>query len=398
MPLRTRLVLGTVVDILETTDVDSPQENYEMIGNAPIIRPKLIEIARWISEYYCCPLQTAMTCVLPQVVRQASIAPRRLNFARLLRRPTVAELDALATKAPRQADALRALQSVDAPQRVGELAQEAGVSEAVFRSLERTGWLRIETAEVARDPFAREIFLPTTELVLNAEQRQAVDSIKEAMQTPAQPLLLFGVTGSGKTEIYLQAIRHVIDLGRTALVLVPEISLTPQTVERFKARFADAQREVAVLHSHLSGGERFDEWRNIHSAVRASSSGRGALSLRRSKTLGSSSSMKSMRAPISRRKPRAIMLVMSPFCARSGRRAVVLGSATPSMESRHNRATGSHRLLRLSQRVDDRRMPIIRVLDMRRAPRPGGADAICAPRSCKPSSNAFLVVSRLSSS
>jgi primosomal protein N' (replication factor Y) (superfamily II helicase) len=265
VPLRTRLVLGTVVDILETTDVDSPREIYEMIGNSPMIRPRLIEIARWISEYYCCPLQTAMTCVLPQVVRQASVAPRRLNFARLLRRPTVAELDALATKAPRQADALRILQNVDAPRRVGDLAEEAGVSEAVFRSLERTGWLRIETAEVARDPVAREIFLPTTELVLNTEQRQAVDSIKETIQTPAQPLLLFGVTGSGKTEIYLQTIRHVIELGRTALVLVPEISLTPQTVERFKARFADAQREVAVLHSHLSGGERFDEWRKIHS-------------------------------------------------------------------------------------------------------------------------------------
>ena len=76
MPLRTRLVLGTVVEILETTEVESPREIHEMIGDAPMIRPKLIEIARWISEYYCCPLQTAMGCVLPQVVRQAKISPR----------------------------------------------------------------------------------------------------------------------------------------------------------------------------------------------------------------------------------------------------------------------------------------------------------------------------------
>ncbi|HVJ58018.1 MAG TPA: hypothetical protein VM574_09290, partial [Terrimicrobiaceae bacterium] len=194
VPLRARLVLGTVVDVLETTDVNSPREIHEIIGNAPMIRPKLIEIARWISEYYCCPLQTAMGCVLPQVVRQASVSPRRLNFARLLRRPTVADLDALTAKAPRQADALRTLQNVEAPRRVSELAEEAGVSEAIFRSLERKGWLIIETAEVARDPFAREIFLPSAELVLNAEQRHAVDSIKQMIQTPAQPLLLFGVT------------------------------------------------------------------------------------------------------------------------------------------------------------------------------------------------------------
>ena len=380
VPLRTRLVLGTVVDILETTDADSPREIYEMIGNAPMIRPKLIEIARWISEYYCCPLQTAMTCVLPQVVRQASVAPRRLNFARLLRRPTVAELDALATKAPRQADALRALQDVDAPRRIGELAEEAGVSEAVFRGLERKGWLTIETAEVARDPFAGETFLPTTELVLNAEQRHAVDSIKKAIQTPAQPLLLFGVTGSGKTEIYLQAIRQVIDLGRSALVLVPEISLTPQTVERFKARFADAQREVAVLHSHLSGGERFDEWRKIHSGGARIVIGARSAVFAPLEDLGiiivdeeHEGTYKQEEAPRYHARDVAVLRAKHEGCA------VVLGSATPSMESWHNCATGKYRLLRLSQRVDNRRMPVIRVLDMRRAPRPGGAEAICAP-------------------
>jgi primosomal protein N' (replication factor Y) (superfamily II helicase) len=380
VPLRTRLVLGTVVDILETTEVNSPREIHEIIGNAPMIRPKLIEIARWISEYYCCPLQTAMSCVLPQVVRQASVSPRRLNFARLLRRPTVAELDALATKAPRQADALRTFQDLDTPRRIGELAEEAGVSEAVIRSLERKGWLTIETAEVGRDPFAHETFLPTTELVLNAEQRHAVDSIKDAIQTPAQPLLLFGVTGSGKTEIYLQAIRHVIDLERTALVLVPEISLTPQTVERFKARFARAQREVAVLHSHLSGGERFDEWRKIHSGGARIVIGARSAVFAPLENLGiiivdeeQEGTYKQEEAPRYHARDVAVLRAKQEGCA------VVLGSATPSMESWHNCATGKYRLLRLSQRVDDRRMPVIRVLDMRRAPRPGGAEAICAP-------------------
>ena len=380
VPLRTRLVLGTVVEVLETSAVESPREIHEMIGTAPLIRPKLIEIARWISEYYCCPLETAMACVLPQVVRQAAVSPRRLNFARLLRTASAGEIEALARKAPRQADALQAVQDAGGPRPVAELAEAAGVSDTVFRALERNGWIAIESGEVARDPFANETFLPTSDLVLNAEQSLAVEAIKEAIVAPSRPILLFGVTGSGKTEIYLQAIRHAIALGRTALVLVPEISLTPQTVERFKARFAGVQREVAVLHSHLSDGERYDEWRKIHSggarivigarsAVFAPLDGLGIIIVDEEHE----GTYKQEEAPRYHARDVAVLRAQREECA------VVLGSATPSMESWHNCRTGKYRLLRLSQRVDDRRMPVIRVLDMRKAPRPAGAEAICAP-------------------
>jgi primosomal protein N' (replication factor Y) len=380
VPLRTRLVLGTVVEVLESSEVESPREVHEVIGDAPLIRPKLIEIARWISEYYCCPLETAMGCVLPQVVRQAAVSPRRLNFARLLRKVSATDLDLLSRRAPRQADALRAVQAADGPRPIAELAEAAGVSEGVFRALERRGWLAIETGEVARDPFANETFLPTSDLVLNAEQSLAIEAIKEAMEMPARPLLLFGVTGSGKTEIYLQAIRHAVDLGRTALLLVPEISLTPQTVERFKARFAEVQREVAVLHSHLSGGERYDEWRKIHSGGARIVIGARSAVFAPLERLGivivdeeHEGTYKQEEAPRYHARDVAVLRAQREGCA------VVLGSATPSMESWHNCRTGKYRLLRLSQRVDDRRMPVMRVLDMRKAPRPSGAEAVCAP-------------------
>jgi primosomal protein N' (replication factor Y) len=380
VPLRTRLVLGTVVEVLESSEVESPREVHEVIGDAPLIRPKLIEIARWISEYYCCPLETAMGCVLPQVVRQATVSPRRLNFARLLRKVSAADLDLLSRRAPRQADALRAIQAADGPRPIAKLAEAAGVSEGVFRALERRGWLAIELAEVARDPFANETFLPTSDLVLNAEQSLAVEAIKEAMEMPARPLLLFGVTGSGKTEIYLQAIRHAIDLGRTALVLVPEISLTPQTVERFKARFAGVQRQIAVLHSHLSGGERYDEWRKIHSGAASIVIGARSAVFAPLERLGivivdeeHEGTYKQEEAPRYHARDVAVLRAQREGCA------VVLGSATPSMESWHNCRTGKYRLLRLSQRVDNRRMPVLRVLDMRKAPRPSGAEAVCAP-------------------
>ncbi|MGA7883658.1 MAG: primosomal protein N' [Terrimicrobiaceae bacterium] len=380
VPLRARTVLATVIEVLDAPAVESPRAIHEVIGGKPLIRPRLLELARWISEYYCCPLETAMACVLPQVVRQAKISPRRLNFAKLRREFSQDEMAVLARKAPRQADALRALQQAGGPRRVTELAESAGVSESVFRALERNGWVAIESEDVARDPFSGETFLPTRDLALNSEQGLALQALKEAIEAPGRPLLLFGVTGSGKTEIYLQAIRHAINLGRTALVLVPEISLTPQTVERFKARFAGAQREVAVLHSHLSAGERHDEWHKIRAGAARIVIGARSAVFAPIDQLGiiivdeeHEGSYKQEEAPRYHARDIAVLRAQRETCA------VVLGSATPSMESWHNANTGKYRLLRLRRRVDDRRMPLIRVLDMRKAARPSGAEAICAP-------------------
>jgi primosomal protein N' (replication factor Y) len=380
VPLRARLVLATVVEVLDASTVKSPREIHEVIGGTPLIRPRLLEIARWISEYYCCPLETAMACVLPQVVRQAKVSPRRLNFVRLTRRASAEELAALARKAPRQAGALRAVQEAGGPRPVVELVELAGVNESVFRALERNGWVTIEAEDVARDPFSGETFLPTSDLALNTEQGLALKAIKEAIEAPVRPLLLFGVTGSGKTEIYLQAIRHAITLGRTALVLVPEISLTPQTVERFKARFAGVQREVAVLHSHLSAGERYDEWYKIRAGAARIVIGARSAVFAPIDRLGiiivdeeHEGSYKQEEAPRYHARDVAVLRAQREACA------VVLGSATPSLESWYNARTEKYQLLELPQRVDDRRMPVIRVLDMRKMARSPGAEAICAP-------------------
>ena len=380
VPLRAKQVLATVIETLDVSAVKSPREIQAVIGGSPLIRPSLLGIARWISEYYCCPLETAMAAVLPQVVRQAKISPRRLNFARLKKGASAEDMAALGRKAPRQLDALRALQTAGGPRPVAELAQSAGVHESVFRALERNGWLTIEAQDVAREPFSGETFLPSSELMLNAEQRLAVEALNQAIEDPSRPLLLFGVTGSGKTEIYLQAIRHALTLGRTALVLVPEISLTPQTVERFKARFADSQQEVAVLHSHLSAGERYDEWYKIHSGATRIVIGARSAVFAPLDRLGiiivdeeHEGSYKQEEAPRYHARDVAVLRAQRERCA------VVLGSATPSMESWHNVQIGKYRLLQLRQRVDGRRMPLIRVLDMRKTARSSHSEAICAP-------------------
>ncbi len=175
------------------------------------------------------------------------------------------------------------------------------------------------------------------------------------------------MTGSGKTEVYLQAIALTLARGQTALVLVPEISLTPQTVERFKSRFAPTQQEVAVLHSHLSDGERHDEWHKINDGRARIVIGARSAVFAPLKDLGlivvdeeHENSYKQEEAPRYHGRDLAVLRARL-----EGNCAVLLGSATPSLESYHNAHTGKYRLIEMPQRVDDRRMPRIRIVDLR---------------------------------
>jgi primosomal protein N' (replication factor Y) len=173
----------------------------------------------------------------------------------------------LQRRAPRQAELLEAILRLEGPTRASQLLRQTSLDNQTLRALEKRGLVELREEAVARDPHGDEQFIATSNLALNQEQMHALKEITQALDSlvKSRPILLHGVTGSGKTEIYLQAIRAALDRQRTAIVLVPEISLTPQTVERFKGRFADMQDAVAVLHSHLSEGERHDEWHKIHS-------------------------------------------------------------------------------------------------------------------------------------
>ncbi|HPR90997.1 MAG TPA: primosomal protein N', partial [Synergistaceae bacterium] len=176
-------------------------------------------------------------------------------------------------------------------------------------------------------------------------------------------VLLHGVTGSGKTEVYIQAIDYVLGKGNGAIVLVPEISLTPQTVERFVGRFGD---RVAVLHSHLSDGERHDEWHRINRGDAEIVVGARSAVFAPVRNLGiiivdeeHEPSYKQEDAP--RYNARDVAVMRASLCGC----AVVLGSATPSMESWNNARAGKYASAHLTKRVDDRKMPVIRVVDMR---------------------------------
>src|SRR5438046_7372845 len=265
---------------------------------------------------------------------------------------------------------------LEAPVRAADLLRQTSLDNQTLRALAKRGLAKMREEAVVRDPHGDEQFIATSNLELNAEQVLALKEITQLLDSPesARPILLHGVTGSGKTEIYLQAIRAALERGRSAIVLVPEISLTPQTVERFKGRFAAAQDAVAVLHSHLSEGERHDEWHKIHSGQARIVIGARSAVFAPLKNLGlivvdeeHETSYKQEEAP--RYHARDVAVVR----AKIEKAIVLLGSATPSLESYQNALTKKYLLAALTQRVDNCQMPLIRVIDLRQEQRSGRA-------------------------
>jgi len=254
----------------------------------------------------------------------------------------------------------------DHPMRQATAAELRGAfvnAAAKLRELEAAGLVRWHAEEQYR-PVLPPVAVTDRRVTLSAPQAAAVEAIRAAMAPGFVPFLLWGVTGSGKTEVYLRAVATALERQRTALILVPEISLTHQLVDRVRARFGD---RIAILHSHLSTGERWDEWRRI---------ARGEASI----VIGARSAVF---APLSRLgvivvdeehdaaykqadgvryhgRDVAVMRAKLESCP------IILGSATPSMESFHNAQTGRYRLLQLTERVEARPLPPVRVVDLRR--------------------------------
>ncbi|EDY17467.1 primosomal protein N' [Chthoniobacter flavus Ellin428] len=378
VPVRTRTALATVIELLEETDVPGVKLISEVVSAEPILSPLLLKLGAWISDYYCCSLEAAMKAVLPNVIRKAEVGHQTRLFARLAREVEEEELEKLRKKAPLQAGVIDHLTEAAQPVSVTELAEKCDASHAVVQALVKKGLIVTEAARVERDPFGDESFVHAAPLAMNPEQTAVFEHVRRAIDHPPdaapKPLLLHGVTGSGKTEIYLQAIQLVLERGQTAIMLVPEISLTPQTVERFKSRFAATRHEVAVLHSHLSEGERHDEWHKIRdgrarivigarSAIFAPCANLGLIVVDEEHE----NTYKQEETPRYHGRDIAVLRASMEKCA------ILLGSATPSLESFHNAQTGKYELLRLIARVDDKKMPFIRIIDLRMESKKHGA-------------------------
>ncbi len=372
VPFRDKSALATVVSTLDQSNVGGIRPIEAIVGEGPVLSEPLLELAKWMSAYYCCPLETVMRSLLPQVIRKAEIGWKKQLFVQPARKIDNEEFENLRKRAPRQAELLEAIARLNSPIRAAELLRKTSLDNQTLRALAKRGLVELREEAVERDPHADEQFVATSKLELNAEQAAALRQIADALASPEnpRPILLHGVTGSGKTEIYLQAIRAALDRGRSAIVLVPEISLTPQTVERFKGRFAEARDAVAVLHSHLSGGERHDEWHKIHSGRARIVIGARSAVFAPLKNLAliivdeeHETTYKQEEAPRYHARDVAVVRAKIEKCA------VVLGSATPSLESYHNATTGKYELATLTQRVDERQMPLMRIVDLRQVRR-----------------------------
>src|SRR6476620_4103069 len=383
VPFRDKSALATVVAIPEQSEAKGIRPIEAIIGDAPVLSEQLLELARWIGSYYCCPIETVMRSMLPQVIRRAEVGWKKQLFVQPASKIDPGEIEKLRRRAPRQAELLEAISKLEKPIRAAELLRQTALDNQTLRALVKRGLAELREEAVVRDPHGDEQFIATSNLVLNQEQTHALNEVEQALDGPenARPILLHGVTGSGKTEIYLQAIRRALDHGRTAIVIVPEISLTPQTVERFKGRFAEAQDDVAVLHSHLSQGERHDEWHKIHSGRARIAIGARSAIFAPLRNLGlivvdeeHETTYQQEEAPRYHARDVAVVRAKIEKCA------VVLGSATPSLESYHNATIGKYRLVTLTQRVDQKQMPLIRVVDLRQERRKEKKAAILSER------------------
>ena len=389
VPFGPREVMGVVTAVLDESPHGDLREIIKTVGGQTLVTPPILRLVRWIAEYYCCAPEVAMKAVLPDAVRKEADGWRERLFVRAL--PVPGELPKL-TK--RQTDLWNIVEEWrELP--LQELVRLAGTTSSTIRKLEDKGLVSIAPQICERDPYGMDHILPSEPLELNAEQAVALKSVIAAMERLAKPVgdeakpegdsvfLLHGVTGSGKTEVYLQAIDHALGQGQGAIVLVPEISLTPQTVERFKARFSHGPQQtlVAVLHSHLSSGERHDEWHKIRQGRARIVIGARSAVFAPVEPLGlvivdeeHEHSYKQEEAP--RYNARDLAVVRGQLEGA----AVVLGSATPSMESYYNVQRGKYSLLSLTERVDNINMPLVRVIDMRSIARKEKGISIFSPQ------------------
>ena len=333
----------------------SPVQNY------PVVLPELMDLAHWMHEKYLCNLVDAMRLMIPSEMRSGRVRVLTRKFARLIwSREEVLAFRQKNARAAKQADVLETLLKGD--------CEISALNASALKALREKGAVEVYDYEMRRKPAALNGDIQTQSFELMPGQKNAVDAITAAMDEKGGRFLLNGVTGSGKTEVYIRCIRHALEKGQGAIVLVPEIALTPQMVSWFHGRFGD---QAAVLHSGLSAGEKFDEWRRIRfGEARVVVGARSAIF-----------------APIedigviivdeehentyqSENRPRYDAREVAWRRAEKHNAALVFGSATPSISSFMRVMSGVRpenrmQLLEMRERVKGRPLPEVEIVDMR---------------------------------
>ncbi len=368
-----RATVGYCVNVHNTPPTRAVKELVEVLDAEALLTDDLMRLTRWMADYYLCGWGQVLSAVVPAAARSQA-GTRARHFLEAVseaeRPPTPAKLS------PRQAVALETLRARPGPVEAGELARIAACGPGVLEALVQKGLARRVQRRVDRftDTTHEEgDSTPQPAPVLNADQQRVWEVLEPAVRGGGfKAFLLHGVTGSGKTEIYLRAIEEVVRQGRESLVLVPEISLTPQTIARFRGRCSN----VSVLHSHLGDAERGGHWRRVAAGQAQVVVGARSAVFAPARKLGlivideeHENTFKQESTPRYHARDVAVMR------ARLEGVPVLLGSATPSLESWHNASRGQYTLLSLPQRVLDRPLPPVGLIDLRHQPvkrgRPG---------------------------
>ena len=358
--LRGAEVTGYVVKLKSRSDFPAVKSILRIEDSHEQIPKKLLALADWISDYYCCPREHALRVLLPSVVRSGEMRHKQLTFVSLTFK-AISDIS-LESLTPRQKAVVELLKE-EGTMSLTDLLEQSGSTAAVVARLETLGYIEKEKRVVERDPFMNDIIQPDKPKELTRQQEEALTTIKASIEAKnGDVILLHGVTASGKTEVYLQAISRCLELGLEAIVLVPEISLTPQTCDRFRQRFGNL---VSVLHSALSDGERYDEWTRINDGRSKIAIGARSALFAPFRNLGlivvdeeHETTYKQEDSP--RYNARDIAVVRGKL----EKAAVLLGSATPSLESYYNCMQGRYKLVEMRERIDRCVMPTIELVDL----------------------------------
>ena len=350
VPFHGRITRGFALSLTETPPAFTTKPVMAIEDESPFFSPALLKLVKWIASYTASPIEVVLKTAIPASVLKPSARPKELLYVE----PTGTTAELTKHQAELLADIVR----------VGggwmqQLVKEFKTSPSTLRTLAQKGCVAIAPRQARRDPLAGRSVVPTRPLKLNDMQARALAAILAAS---SRPVLLHGVTGSGKTEIYLQAIAKLLEQGKGAIVLVPEIALTPQTVRRFAGRFGD---QVAVLHSALSDGERYDEWHRIRTGEARVVVGPRSAIFAPVANLGlivvdeeHDPSYKQDETP--RYHARDVAVMRARF---EGAR-IVLGSATPSLESWLNAQQKKYELASVPARVAGRSLPEVHLVNM----------------------------------
>ncbi len=350
-------------------DESKIRDIIEVTDDEPLITPEILRLTQWTADYYASFWGEMLKASLPAGINTEKVRPKRRKAVRLL----TSEISGTPFTESQQ-KIVGLLDAVGGEMLFTDILEQANTNASPINTLAKRGVVEIFIQDVDRDPLAGAAFPELDDFALTAEQQNALDSIISPLKGDSKfaAYLLHGVTGSGKTEVYIRAMRFALDAGRSAMMLVPEIALTPVFSRRLRAVFGS---DVAILHSNLSPGERYDEWRRIRRGDARIAIGTRSAVFAPLENIGlvivdeeHDPSYRQHESPFYNARDVAVMR------AHLAGAIVVLGSATPAMESFYNAKSGKYTYLHLPDRIGGRGLAKAELIDMREVFKRAGKD------------------------